>query len=53
MEETSVAGKQTSSRAQGTYLCSMQGKHVQDMDTREKASSRDMGVKLQRLVLQG
>jgi hypothetical protein len=33
MEETSVTSKKTSSRVQGTYLCSIQGKHVLDKDT--------------------
>jgi hypothetical protein len=41
VEETSVAGKQTGSRAQGTYLCSMKGNHVQDKDTEGNVSSRD------------
>jgi hypothetical protein len=33
--------KKTSSRAQGTYLFSMHGKHVQDKDTWGNVSSRD------------
>jgi hypothetical protein len=34
MEEMSVVGKKTISKAQGTNQCSTQGKHVYDKDTR-------------------